>query len=58
MSKLKTKSISFAGEIDDSFMILVKQNTSEFVLIHNNITDCKCLFCKKFMKAIIGVFDK
>ena len=49
------KALSFTGEIDDVFTILMKQKSGEYILIHNNITDCKCLFCKKFIKFIMEV---
>ena len=44
--------MKFDKEIDDVFTILFNQKSSEFVIIHNNKTDCKCLFCSKLIQGL------
>lgn len=58
MNEMRSKTVAFEGEIDDTITILIKQKTSEFVLIHNNITDCRCSFCKQIMKSILWLWKK
>ena len=57
MPKQKNKSASFEEEVDDSFNILIKQDTGEFVIIHNNNLKCKCMFCGNFRRSIEGVIE-
>lgn len=52
------KSVTFHGEIDDTIIILIKQKSKEFILIHNNITDCKCVFCQPIMQSIVNVWNR
>lgn len=54
----KTKSINFNGDIDDLFTILMSQKSGEFILIHNNLTDCKCLLCKGILKGLVNLSNE
>ena len=57
-SKLKVKSVNFDGDVNDCFIILMNQSTGEFVLIHNNLTDCKCLLCKGILKGLVNLSNE
>ena len=57
MSKLKERSIKFNYAVDDVFIILMDQKSSEFTFIHNNDFKCNCSFCVAFQKAILNVDD-
>lgn len=39
------KTVTFEEEVDDSFQIMIKQETGEFIIVHNNKLKCKCMFC-------------
>jgi len=52
------KAIDFGVEVDDLFLILIKQNTSEFTVVHNNNFTCTCKFCKLFGFSINEVWKK
>jgi len=44
-TKVKTKSVDFHLGVDDTIILMIKQKTSEFTIIHNNDLACECNFC-------------
>jgi len=56
LSKVRVKekkAVSFSLGVDDTIILLVKQKTSEFTIIHNNDLACECNFCIGIKELIL-----
>ena len=54
-TKTKTKSVDFHLGVDDTIILMVKQKTSEFTIIHNNDLACGCNFCAGIKDLMISL---